>query len=92
MLFLHWEYATTYAFHSLLLYENQSYLSSYLSSKIEAWAMKKKRGNKEQKALVSKEKRREKNKVAMPSQKEAREGKLLKGVLYPPNIPHTCTS
>jgi hypothetical protein len=43
MLFLHWEYATTYAFHTLLLYENQSYLSSYLPSKREAWAMKKER-------------------------------------------------
>jgi hypothetical protein len=28
----------------------------------------------------------------MPSQKEARGGKLLKGVPFPPNIPHTCTS
>jgi hypothetical protein len=28
----------------------------------------------------------------MPSQKEAREGKLLKGVPLPPNIPQTCTS
>jgi hypothetical protein len=37
-------------------------------------------------------KKREKKKVAMPSQKEAREGKLLKGVLLPPNIPHICTS
>ena len=26
----------------------------------------------------------------MPSQKEVREGKLLKGVPLPPNIPHTC--
>jgi len=34
----------------------------------------------------------EKKKVAMLSQKEAREGKLLKGVPLPPNIPHTCTS
>jgi len=33
-----------------------------------------------------------KRKIAMPSQKEAREGKLLKGVPLPPNIPHTCTS
>ena len=34
-------------------------------------------------------KRVRKRKVAMPSQKEAREGKLLKGVPLPPNIPHT---
>jgi hypothetical protein len=47
----------------------------------------------EQKALVSSKKRREREKeVAMPSQKDAREGKLLKGVPHPPNIPHTCTS
>jgi hypothetical protein len=53
----------------------------------------KKRENKEQKALVSKKDgEREKKKVAMPSKKEAREGKLLKGVPFPPNIPHTCTS
>ena len=38
------------------------------------------------------ERKREKRKVAMPSQKEAREGKLLKGVPLPPNIPHKCTS
>jgi hypothetical protein len=38
MLFLHWGYATTYAFHSLLLYEN---LSSCLTSKREAWATEK---------------------------------------------------
>jgi len=37
-------------------------------------------------------KRVRKRKVAMASQKEAREGKLLKGVPLPPNIPHTCTS
>ena len=37
-------------------------------------------------------KERGRKKVAMPSQKEAREGKLLKGVPLPPNIPHTCTS
>ena len=81
MLFLHWEYATTYAFHSLLLYENQSYLSSYLTSKREA------------RATEERERERErKRKVAMPSQKEAREGKLLKGVPLPPNISHTFTS
>jgi hypothetical protein len=37
-------------------------------------------------------KRERKRKVAMPSQKEAREGKLLKGVPLPLNIPHKCTS
>ena len=37
-------------------------------------------------------KRVRKKKVAMPSEKEAREGKLLKGVPLPLNIPHTCTS
>jgi hypothetical protein len=47
---------------------------------------------KEQKALVFKKRESEKKKVDMPSQKEAREGKLLKGVPLPPNIPHTCTS
>ena len=57
MLFLHWEYATTYAFHTLLLYENQSYLFSYLTSKREAWATEKVRENKEQKALVFKRER-----------------------------------
>jgi hypothetical protein len=47
----------------------------------------------EQKALVFKERERErKRKVAMPSQKEARGEKLLKGVPFPPNIPHICTS
>ena len=55
---------------------------------------KKLRENKRAKALVFKKRERksEKKKVAMPSQKEAREGKLLKGVPLPPNIPHTCTS
>jgi hypothetical protein len=58
---------------------------------------KRKRQNKEQKPLVFKERERERErekerKVAMPSQKEARGGKLLKGVPFPPNIPHTCTS
>ena len=47
----------TYAFHSLLLYENQSYLSSYFSSK-ERHGLRK-RENKEQKALVVKERERE---------------------------------
>jgi hypothetical protein len=46
---------------------------------------------KEQKALVLKKRESEKKKVAMPSQKEAREGKLLKEVPLPPNMPHTCT-
>ena len=48
---------------------------------------------KEQKALVFKREREsEKKKSSHASQKEAREGKLLKGVPLPPNIPHTCTS
>ena len=58
-----------------------------------------KRENKRAKTLVFKkerrkrrEKEREKRKVAMPSQKEVKEGKLLKGVPLPPNIPHKCTS
>ena len=42
---------------------------------------------------VQKREREWERKVAMPSQKQqAREGKLLKGVPLPPNIPHTCTS
>jgi hypothetical protein len=47
MLFLHWGYATTYAFHTLLLYENQSYLSSYLTSKREARATEEKKSERE---------------------------------------------
>ena len=43
-------------------------------------------------SVLKKREESEKKKVAMPSQKEAREGKLLKGVPLPPNIPHTCTS
>jgi hypothetical protein len=43
-------------------------------------------------SVQERERKSEKKKVAMPSQKEAREGKLLKGVPLPPNIPHTCTS
>ena len=94
MLFLHWGYASTYAFHLLLLYENQSYLSMLSYLKREAWAIEKKRERiKEQKALVFKRERVcEKKKSSHASQKEAREGKLLKGVPLPPNIPHTCTS
>jgi len=42
--------------------------------------------------VFKKRRESEKKKVAMPSQKEAREGKLLKGVPLPPNIPHTCKS
>ena len=55
---------------------------------------KKMRENKRAKSSSVKirERKRKKKKVAMPSQKEAREGKLLKGVPLPPNIPHTCTS
>jgi hypothetical protein len=78
-----------------LLYENQSYLSSCLTSKREAWAIEKRvRKNKRSKSssVQERERKSEKKKVAMPSQKEAREGKLLKGVPLPPNIPHTCTS
>ena len=67
-----------------------------LHKKREAWAIEKRvRKNKRAKgSSVKKEREREseKKKVAMPSQKEAREGKLLKGVPLPPNIPHTCTS
>ena len=54
------------------------------------------RKKKEQKALVFKKKRKRervrKRKVDMSSQKEAREGKLLKGVPLPSQIPHSCTS
>jgi len=94
MLFLHWGYTTTYAFHSLLLYENQSYLSSCLTSKREAWAIEKKneRENKRVKSSSVQKKRDKKKSSHALSQKEAREGKLLKGVPLPPNIPHTCTS
>ena len=58
---------------------------------------RKMRENKRAKSSSIQKRRREKEsekkrKVAMPSQKEAREGKLLKGVPLPPNIPHTCTS
>ena len=63
----------------------------YLTSKERHGLQKKWERIKEQKALVFK-KRERKRKVAMPSLKEAREGKLLKGVPLPPNIPHTCTS
>ena len=89
MLFLHWGYATTYAFHSVLLYKNQSYLSmlSYIKERGMGY-----RDNKRAKiSSVQKRERVRKRKVAMPSQKEAREGKLLKGVPLPINIPHTCT-
>ena len=57
--------------------------------KREAWATEKMRENKRAKSSsVPKERERvRKRKVAMPSQKEAREGKLLKGVPLPPNIP-----
>ena len=41
MLFLHWGYASIYAFHLLLLYENQSYLSMLSYIKREAWAIEK---------------------------------------------------
>ena len=59
MLFLHWGYASTYAFHSLLLYENQSYLSMLSYIKREAWATEKKmRENK--RAKSSSVKKREK--------------------------------
>ena len=58
--------------------------------KREAWATEKMRENKRAKSSSVK-KDSEKKKVAMASQKEAREGKLLKGVPLPPNIPHTCT-
>ena len=54
MLFLHWGYASIYAFHLLLLYENQSYLSMLSYIKREAWAIEKMRENKKQKALVFK--------------------------------------
>ena len=87
-------YTSTYAFHLLLLYENQSYLSMLSYIKREAWATEKMRENKRAKSS-SVQKEREwvrKRKVALPYQKEAREGKLLKGVPLPPNIPHTCTS
>ena len=50
------------------------------------------RENKRAKSSSVQKKRVRKRKVAMPSQKEAREGKLLKGVPLPPNIPYTCTS
>ena len=61
--------------------------------KREAWATEKIRENKRAKSSSVQERERvRKRKVAMPSQKEAREGKLLKGVPLPPNIPHTCTS
>jgi len=56
---------------------------------------KKREGENERAKSSSVKRERErvrKRKVAMPSQKEAREGKLLKGVPLPPNIPHTCTS
>ena len=48
--------------------------------------------NKRAKSSSVQKKRVRKIKVAMPSQKQAREGKLLKGVPLPLNIPHTCTS
>ena len=52
---------------------------------------KKVRENKRAKSSSAQKKRVRKRKVAIPSQKEAREGKLLKGVPLPPNIPHKCT-
>jgi hypothetical protein len=77
-----------------LLYENQSYISSHLTSKERHGLQKKKevRENKRAKSSSVLKREREKKKVAMPSQKEAREGKLLKGVPLPPNIPDTNTS
>ena len=92
MLFLHWGYASIHAFHLLLLYENQSYLSMLSYIKREAWATEKMRENKRAKSSSVQKRESAKKKVAMPSQKEAREGKLLKGVPLPPNIPDTCTS
>ena len=62
-----------------------------LHKKREAWATEK-RVRKNKRAKSSSVQKREKKKVVMPSQKEAREGKLLKGVPLPPNMPHTCTS
>ena len=81
--------------HFLLLYENQSYLSMLSYIKREEWATEKMRENKRAKSSSVQKRERErvrKRKIALPSQKEAREGKLLKGVPLPPNIPHTCTS
>jgi hypothetical protein len=85
MLFLHWEYATTYAFHSQLLYENQSYLSSYLTSKERHGLYKKEKSEriKEQKALVLKKERMRKRKVAMPSQKKLEKGNFSKEYHFP---------
>ena len=61
--------------------------------KREEWATEKMRENKRAKSSsVQKRDRERKRKVTMPSQKEAGEGKLIKGVPLPPNVPHTCTS
>ena len=62
MLFLHWGYASTYAFHLLLLYKNQSYLSMVSYIKREAWAIEKMRENKREKSSSVKNKRVRKRK------------------------------
>ena len=78
---------------SIALWESKLPLYAILHKKETHGLQKKMRENKRAKSSSVKKREREKKKSSHAlSQKEAREGKLLKGVPLPPNIPHTCTS